>query len=148
MLFQEAAQALQRPVTTFKFNRTLLAVARGEVYRREALYFVVVVWHVVGCGVHLGDDQVFLAFVLLAQGQVVRLHFLTVAAPGSVELDQDVFLGVHDDVVKGFAHHDLDWTLVVLWEWLGLDDGVDFSWENQNGLLWWAKCTETELDPS
>lgn len=143
MFFQEAAQALHRPVATFKFDRTLLAVARGEVYRGEALHFVVVVGHVVGCGVHLGDDQVLLALVLLAQGHVVRLHLLTVAAPGRVELDQDVVLGVHDDVVEGFANHDLNRTLVVLWNWLGLDDGLDFSWENQNYLLRWmfaVKC--------
>lgn len=126
MLFQEPAEPLYCSVPTFKLDWILLIVARCKVYRGEAFHLVVIVWHVVGGGVHLGDHQVLLAFVLFGERHVVGLQFLAVAAPGSVKLDEDVLLGVHDDLVKRFAHHDCDRSLVLRHR-LRLDDGLQFS---------------------
>lgn len=127
MLFQELAEPVYCSVSTFKFDGAVLAVAWGKVYCGEAFHFVALVWHVVGCGVHLGDHQVLLPLVLLAQSHIIWLQFFTVATPGSVKLNEDILLGIHDDVVKGLSHHNLNWSFVVLWQRLGLDDGFELS---------------------
>lgn len=124
MLFQELTKPFYCSVPALKFDWALLAVARCQVYRGEALHFVALVRHVVGRGVHLGDHQVLVALVLIAQSQVVGLQLLTVATPRCVELDQDVLLGIHDDIVEGLPDHYLHWSLVVLGHGLGFDDGL------------------------
>lgn len=129
MLFQELGESLHRSVSTLKFDGLLFAVTRREVYGGESLYFEAVVGHVVGCGVHLGYDQIVLPFILLSQSRIVGLQLLTVATPGSVKLNQDIFVGIHDDLIKGLSNHDFNGSFVVLWYWLGLDDGLEFTWK-------------------
>ena len=127
MFFYKLAQMLQVSVSVLKFNWVLFVPTGGEVDGGEALDFVAVAGDVVGRGVHLGDDQVLVALVLLAQGGVHWLQLLAVPAPGRVELDEDVLLRVHHDGVEGLPHHDLDWPLVVLGHRLGFDDWLQFS---------------------
>ena len=128
MLFQKLTKSFYRSVASFEFDGVLLAVARRQVNGGEALCFVAVVGDVVSGGVHLGYDDVLLSLVLPAQGQVVWLQLLAVAAPRRVELDQDVLLLIHDDLVESVPHNDLHWSFVVLRGGLRLDDGLQFSW--------------------
>lgn len=127
VFFYELAQVLQVSVSILKLNRVLFVPTGCEVDGGEALHLVAVVGDVVGGGVHLGDDQVLVALVLLAQGGVHGLQLLAVPAPGRVELDEDVLLGVHHDGVEGLAHHDLDGPLVVLGHRLGFDNRLQLS---------------------
>lgn len=127
MLFQELTKSFYGSVPALKFDWALLAVARRKVDGGEALRFVVVVRHIIGCGVHFGDDQVLLTLVFLPQGCVVGFQLLTVATPRGVELYQNVFLGIHHDVVEGFPNHYRHRALVVLGHWLRFDDGLQFA---------------------
>lgn len=127
VFFYKLAQMLQISVPILKFNWVLFVPTGGEVDGGESLNFVAVIGDIVGGGIHLGNDQVLAALVLLAQGGVHGLQLLAVPAPGRVELDEDVLLGVHHDGVKGLPHDDSDWPLVVLGHRLGFDDWLQFS---------------------
>lgn len=49
------------------------------------------------------------------------------AAPGSVEFDENVFIGFHDDVFVVVRYDDLDGTVLLLGDWLALDAGLDLA---------------------
>lgn len=127
VLLHKLTQPFYCSVSTLEFNWALLAVTGSKVYGGEAFHFVAVVWHIVGRGIHLGDHQVLLRFVFFAKCQVVRLQLFTVAAPRSIKLNQDILLSIHDDFIKRLPHHNLYWSLVVLWHWLGFNDGLELS---------------------
>ena len=82
--------------------------------------------NVVGGGVHL-DDQNILVGHLLAQFVVDWSQLLAMAAPRSVELDQDVLAAVLDQVVEVLADGDLDTVVVGLGDGLGLDVGLQLA---------------------
>lgn len=46
---------------------------------------------------------------------------LAVSAPRSVELDEDILVLVHDDLLVGVGDDDGDWAVIRLWDGLGLD---------------------------
>lgn len=46
---------------------------------------------------------------------------LAVSAPRSVELDEDILVLVHDDLLVGVGDDDGDWAVIRLWDSLGLD---------------------------
>lgn len=127
VFFYELAQMLQISVSILKFNWVLFVPTGSKVDGGEPFDFVAVTGDIIGGGIHLGNDQVLVALVLLAQGSVHRLQLLAVPTPGCIELYEDVLLRVHHDGVEGLPHHDLDWPLVVLRHWLGFDDWLQFS---------------------
>lgn len=122
MFFYKLAQMLQISVSILKFNWVLFIPTGGKIDGGEPLNFVAVTGDIVGSGIHLGNDQVLAALVLLAQGSIHRFQLLAVPAPRCIELDEDVLLGVHHDGVEGLPHNDFDWPLVVLGHRLGFDD--------------------------
>lgn len=65
MFIDKLAQMLQISVATLKLNWVLF-VPTGAIDGGEALHLVSVVGDVIGSSIHLGDDQVLLALVLLA----------------------------------------------------------------------------------
>lgn len=73
--------------------------------------------------VDLGDDDVGLGLKGLAELLVLRGEGLAVAAPGSVELDEDVLVGVHDDRLEGLADDDGNGAVVVRGDGLRADGG-------------------------
>lgn len=46
---------------------------------------------------------------------------LAVSAPRSVELDEDILVLVHDDILVGVGDDDGDWAVISFWDSLGLD---------------------------
>ena len=63
----------------------------------------------VGCGVHLGDDDVFLVLELLGQLIPDGLQLLAMAAPRSVEFHEDVLSRVFCDRLEVLTDQSLRW---------------------------------------
>lgn len=100
-----------------------------------------VIGDVVGGGVDLGDgDLVGESGVLLGQLVVLGGQSLAVAAPGGVELEEDVLVVVDDEVLVALGDDDGGASLLLLGDGLGLDAGLDLALdellnEGRDGLL-------------
>merc|ERR1719259_707778 len=81
------------------FLRAGLAALRRKEYRRESAN-AERGWDVVGGGVHLGDGDSWFVLELFCPLFVFRRQRLAVSAPRSVELDQNVALGIVHHFVK------------------------------------------------
>jgi hypothetical protein len=102
-----------------------LAVGGEELDGRETLDLV---GNVVGGGIDLGDgDLVGVGLEHLTQLLVLGSKGLAVTAPGGVELDQDILVGVHDNLVVVLGNNDGDGAVVLLGDGVGLDAGVDLA---------------------
>jgi hypothetical protein len=52
---------------------------------------------------------------------------LAVTAPGSVELDQNILVGVHDNLIVVLCNNNSNGSIVLLRDRLGLDAGLDLA---------------------
>ena len=110
---------------TAVLNGLGLAVGGVELDGREALNLI---GNVVKSSIDLGDgDLVGEGLVHLTELLVLGSKRLAVTAPGSVELDQDILVGVHDNFVVILGDNNGDGTVVLLGDGLGLDAGVDLA---------------------
>lgn len=117
------------------------------------------VLELVGRGVHLDDEHVIAVLVLLGQLVVDGRQLLAVAAPGGVELNQNILGLVKDDLIEVLLHHHLDGVLVpVIRQLLGqqalldgavehtLDEGLDILGLERVRLWLEAGHVALELD--
>jgi hypothetical protein len=102
-----------------------LAVGGEELDGRETLDLV---GNVVGGGINLGDgDLVRVGLEQLTELLVLGSKGLAVTAPGGVELNQNILVGVHDNLVVVLGDNDGDGAVVLLGDGVGLDTGVDLA---------------------
>lgn len=64
--------------------------------------------------------------MICAWNGVVYVRF-AVTAPWGVEFEKDVFLVIEDDIFVVVGDHDLDGSLLLLWDGLRLDAGLDLA---------------------
>jgi hypothetical protein len=50
-----------------------------------------------------------------------------VTAPWSVEFHENVFISLHHDILVVVRYDDFDGTVLLLWDWLALDAGLDLA---------------------
>jgi len=82
---------------------------------------------VVGGGIDLGDDDVLVVLEKLTELLVLGGEGLAVAAPGGVELNEDILGGIEDDILEGLSDDDGDGSVVGLRDGLRLDVGNEGS---------------------
>ena len=124
VLTDESSEILNSAGTAV-LNGLGLAVGGVELDGREALNLI---GNVVKSSIDLGDgDLVGEGLVHLTELLVLGSKRLAVTAPGSVELDQDILVGVHDNLVVVLGDNNGDGTVVLLGDGLGLDAGVDLA---------------------
>ena len=124
VLTDESSEILNSAGTAV-LNGLGLAVGGVELDGREALNLI---GNVVKSSIDLGDcDLVGEGLVHLTELLVLGSKRLAVTAPGSVELDQDILVGVHDNFVVILGDNNGDGTVVLLGDGLGLDAGVDLA---------------------
>lgn len=124
VLTDESSEILNSAGTAV-LNGLGLAVGGVELDGREALNLI---GNVVKSSIDLGDcDLVGEGLVHLTELLVLGSKRLAVTAPGSVELDQDILVGVHDNFVVILGDNNGDRTVVLLGDGLGLDAGVDLA---------------------
>lgn len=124
VLTDESSEILNSAGTAV-LNGLGLAVGGVELDGREALNLI---GNVVKSSIDLGDcDLVGEGLVHLTELLVLGSKRLAVTAPGSVELDQDILVGVHDNFVVILGDNNGDGTVVLLGNGLGLDAGVDLA---------------------
>lgn len=125
-----------------------LSMGGEELDGRETLDLV---GNVVGGGIDLGDsDLVRVGLEQLTELLVLGSKGLAVTAPGGVELNQDILVGVHDNLVVVLGNNDGDGAVVLLGDGVGLDAGVDLAGnervkELSNLLLGEVSALEGEL---
>ena len=124
VLTDESSEILNSAGTAV-LNGLGLAVGGVELDGREALNLI---GNVVKSSIDLGDcDLIGEGLVHLTELLVLGSKRLAVTAPGSVELDQDILVGVHDNFVVILGDNNGDGTVVLLGDGLGLDAGVDLA---------------------
>ena len=110
---------------TAVLNGLTLAVGGEELDGGETLDLI---GDVVGGGIDLGDgDLVGVGLEQFTELLVLGSKGLAVTAPGGVELDQDILVGVHDNLVVVLGDNDGDGAVVLLGDGVGLDAGVDLA---------------------
>jgi len=147
VLSNESGEVLNSAGTAVLDGLTL-AVGREELDGRETLDLV---GNIVGGGIDLGDgDLVGVGLEQLTELLVLGSKGLAVTAPGGVELNQDILVGVHDNLVIVLGDNDSDGTVVLLGNGVGLDARVDLAGnelvkELGNLLLGKVRALEGEL---
>ena len=147
VLSNESSEVLNSAGTAVLDGLTL-AVGREELDGRETLDLV---GNIVGGGIDLGDgDLVGVGLEQLTELLVLGSKGLAVTAPGGVELNQDILVGVHDNLVIVLGDNDSDGTVVLLGNGVGLDARVDLAGnelvkELGNLLLGKVRALEGEL---
>lgn len=106
-------------------DRGVLLASLEELDGREACDLV---WNVVGSSVDLGNNNL-VGVVLVHGSQLVVLggEGLAVSAPRSVELEKDILLVVHHNILVVLGHNNSDWTLLLLWDRLALDRWLNLA---------------------
>merc|ERR1719244_606629 len=124
--FQEFHKSFKRPFSIVVDDLVLSLL--DEFDGGESLDLDVL--QLVGSGIHLGNDNGLMGLVLLPQFVPDRSELLAVAAPGRVELHQDVLARVSGNSVEVLTNQHLDGFLVpVLGHLLGHEVGLQFSFE-------------------
>lgn len=124
VLGDESSEVLNSAGTAVLDGLTL-AVGREELDGGETLDLV---GDVVGGGIDLCDgDLVGVGLEQLTQLLVLGSKGLAVTAPGGVELNQDILVGVHDNLVVVLGDNDGNGAVVLLGDGVGLDAGVDLA---------------------
>lgn len=120
----EVGQVLDSPRARV-FNRGVLSAGLEELDCREAGNLL---WHIVHGCVDLGDRDL-VAERLELGGQVVVLgrKSLAVTTPWRVELNQDILVVVHHDVLVVLGDHDRGRALLLLRDRLRLDGWLDLA---------------------
>jgi hypothetical protein len=102
-----------------------LAVGGEELDGGETLNLV---GNVVGGCIDLGDgDLVGVGLEELTELLVLGSKRLAVTAPGGVEFNQNILVGVHDNLVVVLGDNDGDGAVVLLGDGVRLDAGVDLA---------------------
>jgi hypothetical protein len=84
--------------------------------------------NVVGSGIDLGDgDLARVGLVQFTELLVLGSKRLAVAAPGSVELNQNILVGVHDNLIVVLGNNNSDGTVLLLGNGLTLDARLDLA---------------------
>jgi hypothetical protein len=113
MLLKELEEIVKRPVS-------LVINWSGVVWLEESDGWETSDWHhwvlIIG-GVHLGNDDVWVALDLLGQLDVDWLEFLAVAAPRGIGLQEDEFVGGQDEGLESLSYDNFDWLVVGGWNW-------------------------------
>ena len=131
LLTNELGESLRGTLTVVLDGGVLLA-SREEVEGGEALDIDGVV--VLG-GITLGDDDGLLASEELAELLPLGGKSLAVAAPGGVELNEDILGVVHDDLLVLLGDDNLDGAVVLSGDLSGLDGGGELALEELLDVL-------------
>ena len=90
-------------------------------------------------GIELGNDEV----LVVSEGSTELFpdweKLLAVTTPWGVVLDEDILGWVHDDLLEFSSDNSGDWSVVVLWDWVGFEmwldgTGLDIINPFSNGL--------------
>lgn len=128
MLLHELGQMVFSPVSIVLDRLRLLATRSKENCRKA--FNGKGSWRIVGSRVELGQNEIGLALLELGcHLLVLGFELFAVSAPRSIELDQNVLGLVVDDLVEVGSDESLDWSLIVLWHRLRLDEWLNFSYK-------------------
>jgi hypothetical protein len=109
----------------------LLILTGEEIKSRESLNIKTLNINLVGSGIHLGDDNTVDSGELITQLVPGGGKLLAMSAPGSVKLDKDILVVVHDNVVERGTLENLDISGSILGgNSLRLESGLELAGKN------------------
>jgi len=115
MLFQVINESIFSSIT-FVINWVVFSVLGEKFNGGESFDFNS--FNFVSSGVHLGNDQSLNVFEFLSKGIVDGDKLLAVTAPGSVEFNQNIIVGVDNNILEVLTDENLNRFVVFFRGWV------------------------------
>jgi hypothetical protein len=84
----------------------------------------------IGGGVNLSDNDVFVALEHFGQFFIFGFQSFAMSAPGGIELNQNVFGVVHDNLFERFTDDNFDGGVIGGGDFFRFHEGLDFTFQN------------------
>lgn len=113
MLLNELNKIIKRPVSLVINWSLVVWLEKSDGWETGDWHH----WVLVFSGIHLGNDDVWIALEFLGQLVVNWLEFLAVTAPWGISLEKDKLVSSQDEGLEGLSDDDFDWLVVAGWNW-------------------------------